>query len=170
VCLIRTLSIINGCREKLKFRTKKQDEISSLESEIESLIWELVEERKRECSSEKDLMQLLLEAAMNDQCLGKDFSKQFIVDNCKNIYFAGHETTAVAASWSLMLLALYPEWQDRIRIEVAQHCPNGIPDADSLPLLKTVRHTQFDFVKNTHTHTYLYIVINTARDFIATKN
>ena len=170
MCLIRTLSIINGCREKLKFRTKKQDEISSLESEIESLIWELVEERKRECSSEKDLMQLLLEAAMNDQCLGKDFSKQFIVDNCKNIYFAGHETTAVAASWSLMLLALYPEWQDRIRIEVAQHCPNGIPDADSLPLLKTVRHTQFDFVKNTHTHTYLYIVINTARDFIATKN
>lgn len=127
-----------GFLEKLKFRTKKQDEISSLESEIESLIWELVEERKRECSSEKDLMQLLLEAAMGDQSLGKDFSKQFIVDNCKNIYFAGHETTAVAASWSLMLLALYPEWQDRIRTEVAQHCPNGIPDADSLPLLKTV--------------------------------
>lgn len=128
----------SGFLEKLKFRTKKQDEISSLESEIESLIWELVEERKRECSSEKDLMQLLLEAAMSDQSLGKDFSKQFIVDNCKNIYFAGHETTAVAASWSLMLLALYPEWQDRIRTEVAQHCPNGIPDADSLPLLKTV--------------------------------
>ena len=95
--------------------SKKQNEIASLEKEIESLIWELVEERKRECSgtssSEKDLMQLLLEAAMTDQSLGKDFSKRFIVDNCKNIYFAGHETTAVAASWCLMLLALHPEWQ-----------------------------------------------------------
>ncbi|WJX34456.1 hypothetical protein P8452_22568 [Trifolium repens] len=128
----------SGFLDKLKFRTKKQNEISNLEKEIESLIWELVEERKRECSTEKDLMQLLLEAAMSDQSLGKDFSKQFIVDNCKNIYFAGHETTAVAASWCLMLLALYPEWQTRIRTEVAQHCPNGIPDADSLPLLKTV--------------------------------
>lgn len=135
--------MITNDREKLKFRTKKQKEIRNLEKEIESLIWELVEERKRDCSSEtssseKDLMQLLLEAATSDQSLGNDFSKQFIVDNCKNIYFAGHETTAVAASWCLMLLALYPEWQNRIRTEVAQHCPNGIPDADSLPLLKTV--------------------------------
>ncbi|KAK7317048.1 hypothetical protein RJT34_00957 [Clitoria ternatea] len=126
-------------RDKLKLLSKKQNQITSLEKEIESLIWELVEERKRECSSsEKDLMQLLLEAAMSDQSLGKDFSKRFIVDNCKNIYFAGHETTAVAASWCLMLLALHPQWQTRIRTEVSQLCPNGIPDADSLPLLKTL--------------------------------
>lgn len=127
--------------DKLNLWTKKQSEISTLEREIESLIWELVEKRKRECSetsSEKDLMQLLLESAMSDQNLGKDFSKQFVVDNCKNIYFAGHETTAVAASWCLMLLALHPEWQTRIRTEVAEHCPNGIPNADSLPLFKTV--------------------------------
>ncbi|XP_061356664.1 cytochrome P450 714A1-like [Gastrolobium bilobum] len=135
---------VSGFRDKLNFSTKKQNGIANLEREIESLIWELVEERKRECletsSSEKDLMQLLLEAANtnSDQNLGKDFSKRFIVDNCKNIYFAGHETTAVAASWCLMLLALHPEWQSRIRTEVAELCPSGIPDADSLPLLKTV--------------------------------
>ncbi|KAI4306988.1 hypothetical protein L6164_030222 [Bauhinia variegata] len=117
---------------------KRQNEISRLEREVESLIWELVEKRKRECSSEKDLMQLLLESATSDQSVGKDFSKSFIVDNCKNIYFAGHETTAVAASWSLMLLGLHPEWQDGIRTEVAEFCPNGVPDADSLPKLKTL--------------------------------
>jgi len=113
-----------------------------LEKEIESLIWDVVENRKRECSeasaSEKDLMQLLLEAATNDPSLGKDFSKRFIVDNCKNIYFAGHETTAVSACWCLMFLGLHQEWQSRIRAEVAEHCPNGIPDSESLPLLKTV--------------------------------
>ena len=114
-----------------------------MEKEIESLIWELVENRKRECSetssSQKDLMQLLLEAATSDESLGKDFSKKFIVDNCKNIYFAGHETTAVATCWCLMFLGLHQEWQTRIRAEVAKHCPNGIPDSDSLPLLTTVR-------------------------------
>ncbi|CAL0319599.1 unnamed protein product [Lupinus luteus] len=135
----------SGFGDILNFLSKKQNEISSLEREIESLIWKLVEERKRECSeeissssSEKDLMQLLLESTMSDQTLGKDFSKSFIVDNCKNIYFAGHETTAVAISWCLMLLALYPEWQTRIRVEVAQLCPNGVPDADTLPLFKTL--------------------------------
>ncbi|KAG5050258.1 hypothetical protein JHK85_011361 [Glycine max] len=98
---------LSSFRDKLKhLSSKKQNEIASLEKEIESLIWELVEERKRECSgtssSEKDLMQLLLEAAMTDQSLGKDFSKH------------------------------------RIRTEVAELCPNGVPDADSVPLLKTV--------------------------------
>ncbi|MED6169324.1 hypothetical protein PIB30_020458 [Stylosanthes scabra] len=110
--------------------------------EVESLIWELVEKRKEECSekpsSKKDLMQLLLEAAMSDSSLPKDFAKQFIVDNCKNIYFAGHETVAVTESWALMLLAVYPEWQDRVRKEVAQVFSNGIPNADDLPLLKTL--------------------------------
>lgn len=119
---------------------KKLNEIVSLEREVESLIWAAVKERERECqetSSQKDLMQLILEGAINDQNLGKDSSKRFIVDNCKNIYFAGHESTAVAASWCLMLLALHPEWQDPIRIELAQVCKDGFP-ADDLLHLKTV--------------------------------
>lgn len=123
---------------------KKQNEIGSLEREIESLIWDTVKEREQECletcSSEKDLLQLLLEGATNDQSLGKDSSRRFIVDNCKSIYFAGHESTAVAASWCLMLLALHPEWQVAIRSELAQICKDGMPAADSLLHLKTVSY------------------------------
>ncbi|XP_062157195.1 cytochrome P450 714A1-like isoform X1 [Alnus glutinosa] len=123
-------------------RMRKQKKISSLEREVESLIWKAVKEREQQCletcSSEKDLLQLILEGAINDQSLVKDSSKRFIVDNCKNIYFAGHETTAVAASWCLMLLALHPEWQARIRREVAQVCPNGLADLNSVLQLKTV--------------------------------
>ncbi|KAK0592429.1 hypothetical protein LWI29_018932 [Acer saccharum] len=125
-----------------RFLATKKTKIGNLEKEIESLIWEAVKEREQEClqtsSSEKDLMQLILEGAMTDQNLDKDSSKQFIVDNCKNIYFAGHESTAVAASWCLMLLALHPEWQDQIRMELSQVCNGNLLDADSLPRLKTV--------------------------------
>ncbi|KAJ6297147.1 hypothetical protein OIU78_022804 [Salix suchowensis] len=121
---------------------KKHNKISNLEREVESLIWEAVKERQQECretsSSEKDLMLLLLEGAVNDQSLGKDASKSFVVDNCKTIYFAGHESTAVAASWCLMLLALHPEWQDGIRKEQAEVFKDGQLSVDSLNHLKTV--------------------------------
>lgn len=109
-------------------------------------------------------MQLLLEAAMGDQSLGKDFSKRFIVDNCKNIYFAGHDTTATAASWCLVLLALHPEWQDRIRAEVAQLCPSGIPDADTLPLFKTVRACSFIL----RMHIYIFSLSYVTSPYIGT--
>ncbi|CAM0907623.1 unnamed protein product [Alopecurus aequalis] len=59
----------------------------------------------------------------------------FVVDNCKNIYFAGYETTAVTAAWCLMLLALHPEWQRRVRDE-AQEAPGAAPDFQSLQKMK----------------------------------
>ncbi|CAN4085195.1 unnamed protein product [Withania somnifera] len=122
--------------------SRQQKEIANLEKEIESLIWEAVKEREREClakpSNEKDLLHSILEGAINDDKVGENSSRKFIVDNCKNIYFAGHESTAVAASWCLMLLALHPEWQSRIHEEMAQICPDGVLDAESVSKMKMV--------------------------------
>ncbi|KAL3524089.1 hypothetical protein ACH5RR_016923 [Cinchona calisaya] len=139
--VIANQSVLFGIPTLGFFPSKHQKEIQSLEKEIESLIWETIAQRGQECSqeessAEKDLLQLILEGAIND--VGKNSSKKFIVDNCKNIYFAGHESTAVAISWCLMLLALHPEWQDRIRDEIAQVCPDGLLDADSLPKMKMI--------------------------------
>ena len=60
------------------------------------------------------------------------------MDNCKNIYFAGYETTAVTAAWCLMLLALHPEWQDLVRDEARQACAGAAPDFASLHKMKQV--------------------------------
>ncbi|OEL17105.1 Cytochrome P450 714C3 [Dichanthelium oligosanthes] len=49
-------------------------------------------------------------------------SEDFIVGNCKNIYFAGHETAAVTTTWCLMLLAAHPDWQVRARAEALEVC------------------------------------------------
>ncbi|KAI3817878.1 hypothetical protein L1987_11678 [Smallanthus sonchifolius] len=94
----------------------------------------------------KDLLQMILEEAM-DHFPSKDESRHFIVDNCKNIYFAEHESTSVAASWCLMLLALYPQWQTHIRYEMSQACPNGSLDVDSLPKSNEVVPTSSICVK-----------------------
>lgn len=121
-----------------------QKKIEHLEEDVDSLIWNVVKERERASHHEenRDLLQLIMEGAMNNNMSTEDTSRRFIIDNCKNIYFAGHETTAITASWCLMLLALYPQWQERVRAEVAQVCANnGQLDGDSLHKLKTVWFT-----------------------------
>lgn len=103
----------------------------------------MVNQRIDEGTEERDLLQMILEGAESYDEFNKLSSNvisgdKIIVDNCKNIYFAGHETTAITASWSLMLLAAYPEWQDRARAEVFEICKGNIPDADMLRNMKTV--------------------------------
>nr|CAB3490753.1 unnamed protein product [Digitaria exilis] len=64
--------------------------------------------------------------------------EDFIVDNCKNIYFAGHETTSTTAAWCLMLLASHPKWQSCARAEVLDVCQGNPLNADMLRKLRTV--------------------------------
>ena len=98
-----------------------------------------------ETTEENDLLQMILDGAKtygDDHKFSKTMdSDRFIVDNCKNIYFAGHETTAITVSWALMLLAAYPDWQARARAEVLETCRDGVPDADILHRMKTVSNS-----------------------------
>ncbi|XVE75517.1 hypothetical protein DITRI_Ditri12bG0099900 [Diplodiscus trichospermus] len=115
---------------------KANREVWRLEKEIRALVLKVVKERK-EAKSEKDLLQMILESATNSD-LGQAATDRFIVDNCKNIYLAGYETTAVSATWTLMLLASNPEWQDKARAEVVEICGGKLPDNDMLRKMKTL--------------------------------
>ncbi|KAJ9680496.1 hypothetical protein PVL29_019732 [Vitis rotundifolia] len=107
--------------------TKSNREIWRVEKEINSMILKVVKERI-ETTQEKDLLQMILDAAKtygdDDKFSTNVAADKFIVDNCKNIYFAGHETTATTASWALVLLAADPDWQARARAEVLETCRN----------------------------------------------
>ena len=120
---------------------KNNWEIWKMEKEINSMILRVVKERAA-ANYEKDLLQVILEGAKSygdQESFPSDVSlDRFIVDNCKAIYFAGHETTAITASWCLMLLAANQEWQARARAEVLEICKDNLPDADMLRNMKTV--------------------------------
>ena len=97
-------------------------------------------------NDQKDLLQTLLEssaAANNGMHTHK--TERFVLDNCRSIYFAGSETTSLAASWTLMLLSLHPEWQERVRAEILEVCGDHaelqhcLQDMDSLRKFKMVR-------------------------------
>ncbi|KAI6669254.1 hypothetical protein NL676_004139 [Syzygium grande] len=113
--------------------TKSNREIWKLGREVQSLIPKVVKERKV-ATSKKDLLQMILEGAKNSGEPGRgEVTDHFVLDNCKNIYLARYETTAIAASWTLMLLALNLEWQAKVREEVMQLLRGGqYPDADMI--------------------------------------
>ncbi|KAM0853358.1 hypothetical protein ACQ4PT_051119 [Festuca glaucescens] len=119
--------------------TKSNREIWNLESCIRTLILNIVKkhEHDSEISPNKFLLHSIIEgskAASFSSCTPEDF----IVDNCKNIYFAGHETTSSTAAWCLMLLASHPEWQSRARVEILEVCHGEPLDFDMLRKLKTL--------------------------------
>ncbi|QCE04813.1 cytokinin trans-hydroxylase [Vigna unguiculata] len=122
---------------------KSNREMWRLEKEIDSKIAKLIKQRLEE-THEQDLLQMILEGAKNcegggDGLVSDSISRdRFVIDNCKNIFFAGHETTAITASWCLMLLAVHQDWQDRVRAEVLEVCGKNAPDADMLKSLKTL--------------------------------
>ena len=52
-----------------------------------------------------------------DPRTGATFSVDEMVDQVAIFFLAVHETSASALAWSLYLLALYPEWQDKLATE-----------------------------------------------------
>ncbi|KAM1362904.1 hypothetical protein EV1_027593 [Malus domestica] len=84
---------------------------------------------------------MILEGAKNSADNSALLHKNFIVDNCKTLFFAGHDTTALATSWALMLLAAHPDWQARARAraEVAEICRDKPLDTDMLRSMKVLK-------------------------------
>lgn len=48
---------------------------------------------------------------------GERFTAQEMVDQVAIFFLAGHETSASSLAWTLYLMALYPEWQERLSEE-----------------------------------------------------
>ncbi|KAK8928327.1 Cytochrome P450 714B3 [Platanthera zijinensis] len=123
--------------------TRRNRDLWRLNKEIRSLILQVVKDgsiNQGQCSPENNFLQAILRTANIAAAAGVSAgeAEDFVVDNCKTIYFAGHETTAIGATWCLLLLALHPQWQERARAEVNELCAGGPPDAHSLFKMKTL--------------------------------
>lgn len=55
-----------------------------------------------------------------------------VVDNIVTLFGAGHETTAMALTWTLFILAQQPEWQEALRAEALAAAGPAGPDAPSI--------------------------------------
>ncbi|KAF5743529.1 hypothetical protein HS088_TW08G00113 [Tripterygium wilfordii] len=101
-----------------------------LGKEVDSLILSIIDERKRSDDgySQWDFLGFLLNK--------KTLTRRELVDECKTIFFGGYETTALAITWTLLLLALNPNWQEQLREEIKCVMRDKELDLTKLPVLK----------------------------------
>ncbi|XP_040385208.1 uncharacterized protein LOC102704935 isoform X2 [Oryza brachyantha] len=119
--------------------TRSNREIWNLDSSIRTLILNIAKKYEHDSptTANKGLLHAIIQGSKDGpftSCTREDF----IVDNCKNICFAGHETTSTTAAWCLMLLASHHEWQSRTRVELLDVCQGRPLDFDMLRKLKTL--------------------------------
>ncbi|KAI4347558.1 hypothetical protein L6164_008363 [Bauhinia variegata] len=106
---------------------KKTLEAKKLGKEIDRLLFSVITERKKAAKSQSqtDLLGLLLKE--NDQ---QKLTVRELVDECKTFFFGGHETTALALTWTLLLLATHEDWQNQLRDEIRQVLGDNIDVLD----------------------------------------
>ena len=145
------------------FPSKYNREIKCLKMEVETLLMEIIQSRKdcveigRSNSYGNDLLGMLLNEMQKKKGNGNSINLQLVMDQCKTFFFAGHETTALLLTWTVMLLASNTSWQDKVREEVKNVCNGEIPSLDQLSKL-TLVSTKFTFSSPQTFRTFLFSI------------
>ena len=82
-----------------------------LTNEARLILKRIVNERKAANEKQHDLLDMLLDAKYED---GNSMEEEQLIDEILILFTAGHETTSNALTFTTQLLALHPEWQDKI--------------------------------------------------------
>ena len=102
-------------------------------SEIDRIVFRIIAERRASGSDEGDLLSMLLEAQDED---GTQMNDAQLRDEVMTLFLAGHETTALALSWSWYLLASNPEAEKMFHAELEEVLGGRTPQVEDLPKLK----------------------------------
>lgn len=87
---------------------------------------------------EKDILSSLLQAVDSDS--GERFTFDEILDQVAMLFLAGHETSASALTWTVYLLALYPDIQERAYQEVLRITGDGEFDAMQIKQMELINN------------------------------
>jgi cytochrome P450 len=107
---------------------------------LDGAVYRIIARRRDEgvgVGERSDLLSMLMGAC--DERDGQGMSDRQLRDEVLTILFAGHETTAVALSWALHLVAQHPRVEARLRSEVFQVLSDRMPTALDLARLSYTR-------------------------------
>ncbi|KAL8485073.1 hypothetical protein ACS0TY_027391 [Phlomoides rotata] len=110
------------------FPTKRNRRAKEIDNFVRTSFTSMINGRlkKREAGEDSDttdLLDLLLSELYEDKGL-KEKDRQKIIEevvaNCKIFFFGGYETSSNTLSWTMIMLSIHQDWQNRAREEVFQ--------------------------------------------------
>ena len=102
-----------------------------VESDLNRVITEMIAERRAAGASGDDLLSLLLRARED----GAGMTDDQVRDEALTLFLAGHETTAIALTWTWWLLSRSPDAEGRLHAELDGVLPDRMPSVGDLPNL-----------------------------------
>ncbi|KDP41343.1 hypothetical protein JCGZ_15750 [Jatropha curcas] len=122
-------------------KTKDDIESDKLEQRLRESILKMIRKREEEAkmaepdSHGSDFLGVLLKANQDPNKSNK-ISINDIVDEYKTFYIAGQETTSAALNWTIFLLAIHIDWQEKVRKEVLELFGRRNPTLNEINKLK----------------------------------
>jgi cytochrome P450 len=104
---------------------------------LDRIVYGIIAERRASGRDTGDLLSMLL--ATRDEETGEAMSDRQLRDEVMTFLFAGHETTAVALSWTWYLLSRHPEIAGRLADELRRVLAGRVPALEDLPALPYTR-------------------------------
>ncbi|MEW7293074.1 cytochrome P450 [Aquimarina sp. 2304DJ70-9] len=95
-----------------------------LTQEARDILNDIIEQRKRSDENYHDLLDMLLESRYED---GSAMDNEQLIDEILILFTAGHETTSNALTFTLLLLALHPEIQEKVYNEISESADEASP-------------------------------------------
>lgn len=102
---------------------------------LDATIYRMIQSRRAQPEAGDDLLALLLETQDSEGDGGRMTDRQ-IRDECMTLFVAGHETTAVALTWTWYLLSQNPAVEARLHAEIDSVIGDRLPTFDDLPQLR----------------------------------
>ena len=104
---------------------------------LDRVVFDIIETRRRAGEPGDDLLGMLLDA--RDEETGAGMTDRQLRDEVMTFLLAGHETTAVALTWTWHLLSRHPEVEARLAAETAAALGGRVPTIEDLPRLQYAR-------------------------------
>ncbi|XP_074379901.1 cytochrome P450 72A397-like isoform X2 [Apium graveolens] len=134
--------------------TKRNQRMEEIDKKVRFLVKGIIDKKMKAMkegeASTDDLLGLLLEANSKEFGQGNKnngMSSDDVIEECKAFYFAGQETTSTLLVWTLVLLSMHPNWQDRARLEVLQVIGDDKLDIGHLNHLKIVTMILYEVLR-----------------------
>lgn len=101
--------------------------------QLDEIIYGLIDERRNGGKNAGDLLSMLLHARDEE---GNGMSDKQLRDEVITVLLAGHETNAVALSWTWYLLSQHPEVEAKLLEELQEVLGERAPTVEDLPRLR----------------------------------